>query len=97
MKTWTFDLVADRPTTPEEENAFDRCDAFSGGDIGYATGGGHPTEFHCNIDAETLEGAVSEAMCRIHGAVPDLNLTPSVPDGVFDRMAEQLGLTGDKP
>lgn len=84
MNTWTFDLVADRATTPEEENAFDHCDEFANGDIGYATGGGHPTGFHCDIDAETLEGAVTEAMRRIHVAVPNLELTSSVPDGFFD-------------
>lgn len=75
MKTWTFDLVADRATTPEEENAFDWCDELADGDIGYGTGGGLPTTFRCDIDADTLEAALAEAKRRIHLAVPGLVVT----------------------
>jgi hypothetical protein len=74
MKTWTFDLVADRPTTPEEESSFDWCDELANGDIGYATGGGLPTLFHCDIEAETLDEAVTEATRLILKTLPGLGL-----------------------
>ena len=75
MNTWTFDMVADRATTPEEELAFNRCDELSDGAIGYSTGGGLPTTFGCDIDADTLQEAFTEAKRRIHAAVPGLALT----------------------
>jgi hypothetical protein len=77
MPTWTFEFVADRSLTPAEERGlFDRTLDLADGDIGYASGGGHPTVFHCDIDTETLEEAVTEATRRIHEAVPGLKLTP---------------------
>jgi hypothetical protein len=75
VKIWTFDLVADRPTTAEEENAFDWCDALADGDIGYGTGGGLPTTFRCDIDADSLADAITEATRRIHLAIPGLNVS----------------------
>lgn len=84
VQTWTFELVGDRKTTDEEENAFDWCDELAGGEISYIVGGGNPIGFWCDIEAETLEEAIAEAKRLIALPMPGLVVSENVPEGFFD-------------
>lgn len=75
MSMWTFELIAPRALTPEEEGRLVRSSELADGAVGYSTTEGQCTHFLCDLEAQSLGEAVAEARRRIHTVVPDLDIT----------------------
>ncbi|MCS0638671.1 hypothetical protein NX801_24050 [Streptomyces sp. LP05-1] len=54
MPTWSFHLVVNQPLTREQSDAFDHCDAFADGSVGYVLGPENPELFPVCSDPEEL-------------------------------------------
>ncbi|MER6913149.1 hypothetical protein ABT354_15885 [Streptomyces sp. NPDC000594] len=63
MRSWRFTLHLQGPLTPEQSDTLDVLDSFSDGRI-CLVAGPDSAEFWCSFDAETLTGAIADALCR---------------------------------
>lgn len=73
MPEWSFVLRLNQPLTPEQADAFDRCEAFADGSVSYVLGPEEPSrhahhraddpalrELVCDVEAPTLLEAIAQ-------------------------------------
>jgi hypothetical protein len=63
VRHWRFTLHLQGPLTPEQSNTLDGLESFSDGRI-CLVAGPESAEFWCSFDAETLTGAIADALGR---------------------------------
>ncbi|MER7043516.1 hypothetical protein [Streptomyces jumonjinensis] len=61
MRKWDFILHLQEPLTPEQSDTLDGLDDFNDGRMGLVEGP-DTAEFWCTFEAETLTGAIAEAL-----------------------------------